>query len=119
MRKLATLTAAAALLAAGGLLLAPNTAWAVEITVLSCVLDTDKWDVEACETTESTDIPDCFAAPPINVYEPGASCAAALDNLLETVAAGGEGYGGRKAYQFSPVSGVSSDSIVYTLMKGD
>ena len=109
-------------MAAGGLLLAPNAAWAVEITVLSCVLDTDKWDVQACETTETTDIADCDADPPTGVYAPGASCAIALDTLLEEAGEGGEEYGGRKAYQFSPVGGPDASDdlrIIYTLMKGD
>ncbi len=110
MRKLATLTAAAALLAAGGLLLAPNVAWAqAAVTILACNEEANNFDVEACE---STDVAICTAGT--GVFAANASCSAALNALLTTHL-----YGGRKAYQFSPVAGVNNDLIIYTLTKGD
>ncbi len=106
MRKLATLTAAAALLAAGGLLLAPNVAWAGDVTILKCNQVSGDFDVKACE---STNVADCTSLS--NLYADGASCADALDDLFSN-----QGYGGRKS-NFTPVG--DDAAIIYTLVQGD
>ena len=93
---------------AGGLLLAPNVAWAGDVTILSCQLDGTTWDVVACD---STDVAACDGTPE-SPHAAGDPCVDALDALIDN-----EAYTSGKRTRFS--ANGDGDEISYTLSKGD
>ena len=108
MRKLALLTAAAALLAAGGLLLTANLAWAsgpfFEVTILICNQEPPDIFVRSCD---STDVTECSNRT--NEFVAGERCVLALEVLLES-----EGY---DATQIDAYTQGKGQDIIYTLTR--